>query len=122
MNSESATNSVATFLKLSRPIDLSPLHISTAVQTTHIMPVLANRNFQLAAFSTGLIGTGLALSAFYPGFFNGRHQRYNVMANDSFTPLHWLGEIQMSTHCSHQLTPLCRIPRQLCPARNGSLG
>lgn len=92
MSSESA-NGVATFLRFSRPMNFSPLHMSTAVQTTHLSPVLANRNFQLVAFSTGLIGTGLALSAFYPGFFNinAGHHQYNPMANDSFIPVRWLG-------------------------------
>jgi hypothetical protein len=92
---EPAANSVATFLRLSRPISFSPLHVSAAVPNIQLGPALANRNVQRVAFSAGFIGTGLALSALYTGIFKGGRDVRN--ANDTFTPVQWLGEIHLST-------------------------
>ena len=71
-----------------------------------------------AAFSTGIIGTGLAFSL-YAILKGGRHGHLNPYI--AFTPVnvHWLGEIYLPPERSHQLILSSRVPRhRLCPARD----
>jgi hypothetical protein len=91
MNTEPATNSVAALLKLTRPINFSPLGIATTAQ-----PLFANNNFQRAAFTTGFIGTGLALSALYSGVLKGG--RHASIANNTLPAVRWLGGKNLSIH------------------------
>lgn len=87
MYTEPGTNGIAAFLRLSRPINVSPIHIAAAVP---LGPVITHHNFPRAAFSTGVIGTGLALSAFYAGILKGDHH-VHAETNDTVTPIQWLG-------------------------------
>jgi hypothetical protein len=88
MNTEPTTNVVANFLRLSRPINFSPVQIAAAVQHIPLRVVVTNRNFQRVAFS-GF--TCLAFSTFYTGVLNGGLHEHK--ANDTFTPVQWLGKI-----------------------------
>jgi len=92
MNTEPSTNAVAAFLRLSRPINFSPIQITAAVQHIPVGAAIANRNFQRVALS-GVV-TGLAFSAFYTGIFNGGLHEHKT--NNTFTPIQWLGEILLS--------------------------
>ena len=98
MNTQLGANGVATFLLLSRPINFSPIPIAAAVSNIQF----GSRHGHRAALSTGILATGLALSATYAGISLGGY--WHEQRVTTTVPVQWMGKIVQSF-----LSPLAYI-------------
>ena len=98
MNTQLGANGVATFLLLSRPINFSPIPIAAAVSNIQF----TSRHGRRAAVSTGILATGLALSATYAGISLGGY--WHEQGVTTTVPVQWMGKIVQSF-----LSPLVHI-------------
>lgn len=114
MDSHLGSNAVATFLRLSRPINFSPIPVAAALSNIQLAPRYDHRT---AALCTGLLATGLALSTSYAGIFDGGEHEQKITNS---VPIKWLGRILVFISPDVNLRNLShRLSRRLCPASDG---
>lgn len=87
MDTQFGANGVATFLLLSRPINFSPIPIASAVSNIQFGFPHGRRT----ALSTGILATGLGLSAAYAGISLGGY--WHEQSITSTVPVQWMGKI-----------------------------